>query len=247
MADIRQRKAAPADQPGKPKPVPKEVLEKEDGRGLPILDILRALVFVLLASSALSYFVTGESFLWGVQRPQWTRLDVVKAYISGPKQYTDSDLAAYDGTNPDLPILLAINGTIFDVSRGRKFYGPGGSYSFFAGADASRAFVTNCFQEDRNPDLRGAELAFIPKDSEVDALYTSGELKNIKALEKRNAKVEVHKALKHWVDFFENSPKYTKIGRVKRQPGWETKGPLQTLCPKAEASRPSARARPEGK
>lgn len=219
MADIRQRKAAPSDQPGKPKPVPKEVLEKEDGRGLPILDILRALVFALLASSALSYFVTGESFLWGVQRPQWTRLDVVKAYIvrllsfppsnhnsqpqshshscfysvlfysavlssnhqqqSGPKQYTDSDLAAYDGTNPDLPILLAINGTIFDVSRGRKFYGPGGSYSFFAGADASRAFVTNCFQEDRNPDLRGAELAFIPKDSEVDALYTSGELVRI--------------------------------------------------------------------
>ncbi|TVY38854.1 Membrane steroid-binding protein, partial [Lachnellula occidentalis] len=245
MADIRQRKPAPA--PSEGKPVPKEVLEKEDGSGFPFLDILRALVFVLLASSALSYFVTGESFVWGVQRPQWSRLDVIKAYMSGPKQYTDADLAAYDGTNPDLPILLAINGTIFDVSRGRKFYGPGGSYSFFAGADASRAFVTNCFTEDRNPDLRGAELAFIPRDNEeVDRLYSSGELKNIKALERRNAKLEVHKALKHWVDFFENSPKYTKIGHVKRQPGWETKGPLQTLCAKAEASRPSARARPEG-
>ncbi|TVY85745.1 Membrane steroid-binding protein [Lachnellula willkommii] len=250
MADVRQRKPDSTDSqgsrgsqgsqslrssrgsPSSPgKPVPKEVLEKEDGRGFPVLDILRSLVFVLLASSALSYFVTGEKFSG-----------------SGPKQYTDADLALYDGTNPDLPILLAINGTIYDVSRGRKFYGPGGSYSFFAGADASRAFVTNCFQEDRNPDLRGAELAFIPRDDvEVDALYTSGELKNIKALEKRNAKVEVHKALKHWVDFFENSPKYTKIGRVKRQPGWETKGPLQTLCAKAEAARPSARARPEGK
>lgn len=63
----------------------------------------------------------------------------------------------------------------------------------------------------------------------------------------RNAKVEVHKALKHWVDFFEKSPKYTKIGRVKREPGWETKGPVPTLCKKAEESRPSARARPAGK
>ncbi|TVY25735.1 Cytochrome P450 regulator, partial [Lachnellula hyalina] len=248
MPDIRQRKPAPSNDNDKPKPIPKEVLEKEDGSGFPLLDILRALVFVLLASSALSYFVTGESFFWGVQRPKWSRLDVVKAYMAGPKQYTDADLALYDGTNPELPILLAINGTIYDVSAGRKFYGPGGSYSFFAGADASRAFVTNCFTEDRNPDLRGAEWAFIPRDdAEVDGLYKSGELKNIKALEKRNAKLEVHKALKHWVDFFENSPKYTKIGRVKREPGWETKGPLQTLCAKAEAARPSARARPEGK
>ena len=96
---------------------------------------------------------------------------------AGPKQYTDADLALYDGTNPELPILLAINGTIYDVSAGRKFYGPGGSYSFFAGADASRAFVTNCFTEDRNPDLRGAEWAFIPRDdAEVDGLYKSGEL-----------------------------------------------------------------------
>ncbi|TVY35004.1 Cytochrome P450 regulator [Lachnellula subtilissima] len=281
MPDIRQRK--PAASNDSDKPVSKEVLKKEDGSGFPFLDILRALVFVLLASSALSYFVTGESFTWGVQRPKWSRLDVMKAYMvnppalpflpfppqlnynfhptiynpisnyeykiqAGPKQYTDADLARYDGSNPDLPILLAINGTIYDVSAGRKFYGPGGSYSFFAGADASRAFVTNCFTEDRNPDLRGAELAFIPRDdAEVDGLYKSGELKNIKALEKRNAKLEVHKALKHWVDFFENNPKYTKIGRVKREPGWETKGPLQTLCEKAEAARPSARARPEGK
>ena len=37
--------------------------------------------------------------------------------------------------------------------------------------------MTNCFQEDRNPDLRGAEYAFIPKDDpEVDSLYSSGEL-----------------------------------------------------------------------
>lgn len=37
--------------------------------------------------------------------------------------------------------------------------------------------MTNCFAEDRVPDLRGAEYAFIPRDDpEVDSLYSSGEL-----------------------------------------------------------------------
>ncbi|TVY62338.1 Membrane steroid-binding protein [Lachnellula suecica] len=245
--ELRQRKPKITSETNG-KTISADLLKKEDGHGFPLLDIVRSLVFVLLASSALSYFVTRESFIWGVTRPKWAHVNQIQAYFKGPKQYTDADLAAYDGTNPDLPILLAINGTIYDVSAGRKFYGPGGSYHFFAGADASRAFVTNCFQEDRNPDLRGAELAFLPRDNdEVDSLYTSGELKIQKQKEKKLAKVEVYKALKHWVDFFEKSPKYTKIGMVKREAGWEDKGPIQTLCQKAEDSRPSARQRPEGK
>ncbi|XP_042300566.1 membrane-associated progesterone receptor component 1-like, partial [Sceloporus undulatus] len=35
-------------------------------------------------------------------------------------------------------ILMAFNGKVFDVSRGRKFYGPDGPYGIFAGRDASR-------------------------------------------------------------------------------------------------------------
>ena len=30
-------------------------------------------------------------------------------------------------------IYLAIMGRVFDVTRGRDFYGPGGGYSFFSG------------------------------------------------------------------------------------------------------------------
>ncbi|KAH6680248.1 putative membrane steroid-binding protein 2 [Halenospora varia] len=230
------------------KGVPLSVIKKEDSAPFSLIELLRTVAFIILASSALSYFVTRESFVWGMKRPSWTKPEQIKAWMAGPIQYTDADLAAFDGTDPSKPILLAINGTIYDVSAGRRFYGPGGSYSFFSGCDASRAFITSCFEEDRIPDIRGAELMYIPRDNpEIDNLYTKGELKNLKELERRKAKKDVYKALKHWVDFFEKSPKYTKVGIVKREKGWETKGPVPTLCKKAEEGRPSSRPKPPGR
>lgn len=35
------------------------------------------------------------------------------------------DLLKYDGKQPDGRVLVAINGKIFDVTRGKRFYGPG--------------------------------------------------------------------------------------------------------------------------
>lgn len=247
MADLRQRKPAAETTSSKPSPAARA---KAEDSAISFLDIARTIVFVILASGAVSYFVTRESFVWGVQRPSWTRPEVIQSWLAGPKQYTDADLKAYDGSDPDpnKPILLAINGTIYDVSAGRRHYGPGGSYHFFAGADASRAFVTNCFDVDITPDMRGVEEMYIPLDDpEVDSLYTSGELKNLKVQERRLAKAEVHKALKHWTDFFANSNKYHKVGTVKREPGWETKGPKPTLCPRAQEARPKSRKSPAGK
>lgn len=168
---------------------------------------------------------------------------------TGPVSITDAELKNYDGSDPSTPIYLALNGTIYDVTLGRNFYGPGGSYSFFAGHDASRAFVTTCFDSDINPDTRGTELMFTPKDNpEIDSVYTSGELKKKKEQERRNAQKEVYKALKHWVDFFENSPKYRKVGTVKRPKDWSLDGlgPVKPLCKKADDGRPK-RALPDEK
>jgi len=58
------------------------------------------------------------------------------------KDFTVQELKAYDGTQPDGRVLVAVNGHVYDVTKGRKFYGPGGPYSAFGGRDASRGLAT---------------------------------------------------------------------------------------------------------
>ena len=57
---------------------------------------------------------------------------------------TVQQLRVYDGESEECggSICVAVNGKIFDVTRGKRFYGPGGPYSGFAGRDASRGLAT---------------------------------------------------------------------------------------------------------
>jgi predicted heme/steroid binding protein len=152
---------------------------------------------------------------------------------------TPEKLAEFDGSDPAKPVLLAINGTIYDVSSGRRIYGDGGSYNHFAGVDASRAYVTGCFAEDRTPDMRGVEEMFIPVDNpEIDSHWTPQELEEMRKQEIEQAKEKAHKALKHWVDFFDKHEKYIKVGYVQREPGWLEKLEKRELCTAAQKSRP---------
>jgi predicted heme/steroid binding protein len=102
----------------------------------------------------------------------------------GEVQLTDMELTKYDGSDPTKPIYLALNGTIYDVSASPQTYGPGGSYHFFAGRDAARAFLTGCFAEDAVPDLRGVERMFMPVDPEDKADATSEVIEAAKSRKK---------------------------------------------------------------
>ncbi|GAO16244.1 uncharacterized protein UV8b_08242 [Ustilaginoidea virens] len=247
-AELRQRKAttpAPeqASKPADPKPESQKRsvdVDDDDDDYTPWLDILRLLSFLLVASCGLSYMISGgESWFWGMKnKPSYLRADWWKAQLSGPIYLTEKELLAYDGRDADKPLYLAINGTIYDVSGGRRMYGPGGSYSVFAGRDAARGFVTGCFAEDRTADLRGVEEMFLPLDDpDVDKYYTAAEMEKLRAEELASAKQRAHDALQHWVGFFANSNKYSKVGYVKREQGWLEKLPRRALCDRAQKGR----------
>ncbi|KAH9907956.1 cytochrome b5 [Xylariomycetidae sp. FL2044] len=224
----------------KPKPTPKGRVNDEDGYS-PWLDVLRVLSFLALASCGLSYLISGgESFTWGVrQYPKYMQVDWWKEQLKGPLYLTPAELAQYDGTDEAKPLYLAINGTIYDVSSNRRIYGPSGSYRYFAGADASRSYVTGCFAEDRTADLRGAEDMYLPLDDPaVDEVHwTAAELAELKAREREDALRRVDEGLAHWVNFFKNNPKYPRVGYVKRDRDWLEREPRRTLCEAAAKGR----------
>jgi membrane-associated progesterone receptor component len=58
------------------------------------------------------------------------------------RDMTLKDLRKYDGTGPEGRVLVAVLGKIYDVTKGKRFYGPGGPYAGFAGRDASRGLAT---------------------------------------------------------------------------------------------------------
>lgn len=242
--------------------------------GLSVLDVLRIIGGVLLLSSGLSYLSTsGESMTWGynawwTRAREWKGIIVCSTHVPHhPSQsthqtlqkpevhLTDAELAAYDGSDPTKPIYLALNGTIYDVSASPSTYGPGGSYHFFAGRDAARAFLTGCFQEDAVPDLRGVEQMYIPIDPELKEgaspediekaktrkPLTPGERKNRHAQELRHARKQVRDGLENWHKLFrgDKGKPYRKVGEVKREKGWLEKLPKRKLCDQAEKSRPA--------
>lgn len=69
------------------------------------------------------------------------------ASTEGLAVYTRDQLILFDGTRSSKPVYLALLGKVFNVEKGRKHYAGNGGYSFFAGRDATRAFVTGDFSE----------------------------------------------------------------------------------------------------
>ncbi|WAR57875.1 hypothetical protein PtB15_5B105 [Puccinia triticina] len=166
-----------------------------------LLSGFRYSLFILLLSILLSRMIT-EHWLWGYNG-KWAKLSY---YFPGPQEsFTIERLALHDGVkDPSKPILLSINGNVYNVNSNPGMYGPGGSYHHFAGRDASRAFVTGCFKTGLTFDLRG--------------------------LDQRQ-----QKSLDYWTNFFENSPKYFKVGNLILPDLEQSNTPIPKDCdPKTE-------------
>lgn len=104
------------------------------------------------------------------------------------RTFTPQTLLPYNGEN-DMPVYLAVRGRVFDVTRGRNFYGPGGPYANFAGRDASRGLACGSFDED-----------MLTKDLD-------GPLDTLEGLGKDELE-----ALQGWEDRF--SEKYLVVGKL---------------------------------
>lgn len=222
--------------------------------------MLRILGGLFLLNCLLSYFITNDSVLWGY-RPWFVRPAAVMRYLvrnsvlkcsshnqdtnnilqHGPVSLTDAELLAYDGSDPNKPIYLALNGTIYDVTAGRRVYGPGGSYNVFAGKDAARGFITGCFAEDSTPDLRGAEWTYVSVDVPgFEEKDVTPEQKKLREQELRNARKKVKDTIEGWSKMFRGAggKDYFEVGTVKREPDWLEKTPKRGLCAQAQKNRP---------
>ncbi|GMP86233.1 hypothetical protein CsSME_00039081 [Camellia sinensis var. sinensis] len=116
-----------------------------------------AAFFTILAAMVVVYKVVCGMF---VAVEDYTAVKKANAYaLREPVQLgdvTEDELRAYDGSDPEKPLLMAIKGQIYDVSRSRMFYGPGGPYALFAGRDASRALALMSFdRQDLTGNIEG--------------------------------------------------------------------------------------------
>ncbi|CAJ1392196.1 unnamed protein product [Effrenium voratum] len=76
-----------------------------------------------------------------------------------PRVWSAHELAPFDGSDPSKPILIGVDGEVFNVWRGRDFYGSNGPYGMFAGKDATRYFAKQVvtLEEDDGKDLTEEE------------------------------------------------------------------------------------------
>ena len=93
------------------------------------------------------------------------------AYIEPREVWKEEDLKAYDGSanNNTGPLLMAVKGDVFNVWKGRNFYGPGAEYHVMAGRDATRFLAKNRLEEETEDEKR-VELNIAEK-ANLEAWY----------------------------------------------------------------------------
>jgi predicted heme/steroid binding protein len=98
--------------------------------------------------------------------------------------YTRTELYEFGNGLDGKPILISLFGRVYDVSVGKRFYGPGGPYENFGGHDVTYSLSTACRTD--------------------DCLFMSVEDLDEKLL----------KEGKRWLSFFHLHDKYPLVGKL---------------------------------
>jgi len=109
--------------------------------------------------------------------------------------YSREELHEHGNGLDENPTLISIFGRVYDVSSGKKFYGPGGKYHSFAGRDVTRALSRGCLAE--------SCLGSISSDLNVGRY---NEYFNFTENEKTEGK--------KWLSFFETHDSYSHVGML---------------------------------
>ena len=65
------------------------------------------------------------------------------AVSKATRVFTEEELSAHTTAETGIYLAAGVERTVFDVTAGADFYGPGGGYAFFAGRNASRGLATS--------------------------------------------------------------------------------------------------------
>lgn len=95
-----------------------------------------------------------------------------RASIAPKDEWALGELKAYDGSADQKgPLLIAVDGSVYNCHKGRHFYGPGCEYHVFAGRDATRLLAKGLL-EDEPPDAVGQPLSYVERAALAGWLLT---------------------------------------------------------------------------
>lgn len=82
-------------------------------------------------------FLINTFAIYIIFRPKTTSVSNPSQINTNLSTISQKDLGKYNGDDPTLPIYIALDGNVYDVTEGKVFYEPGGAYHYLAGKDSS--------------------------------------------------------------------------------------------------------------
>ena len=125
--------------------------------------IVNVNALALIVSVGLGAVLIAGMFARSIEKPMVPK----RRLPEGKTEFTIAEIAVFDGKSADEeePILTIIDGLVYDLKKGKDFYGKGGPYHSFVGRDATRLLAKNktSDKDDTGEPLTEAEVEQLDK------------------------------------------------------------------------------------